>query len=145
MDGELIYNLMKKFSKIYEGLKDPIDPTADVEDFKEVFYDNIPLHLQGINQDKIDKILKKITDEHPTMTESWNVYRVYNIDEDESDTIMYVKAISEDHAKIRASILSGNIQYSLYYYFKSSIMHEKYIKLKLDELEEEIEMLKNPK
>ena len=139
---------MKKFSKINESQKDPIDPTADIEDFKEMFMDEIP----GLYEVKIDKICKNITDAHPTMTEMWNIYRIYIAYENEEDneTVMYVKAISHDHAKIKASTIKNDTSILIPeiggdYPYKSAYLSEREVKLKLDELEEEMEMLKNPK
>lgn len=133
--------------KIFESdsSKEPIDPNSDVEDFKEKFakkkmYNNTLM----IDEPGIKGVLDNITNSNPTMTDDWEVYGVFNKYDNEGDYIIYVKAVSENHARVKASTIKNNIEYIATDFYGAIKISKEEIDGKIDELQNEIHLLKNP-
>lgn len=140
---------MKHLRKYNESLsKDPIDPTLDVEDFKEKFakkkmYNNELV----INTPGIKRILDIILNNNATMTDDWKIYGIYNTDDDgrkQGDYMFYVKAISKDHARIKGATYRNNIEIISTGYYRAEELSEDDIDGMIDALQHEIHLLKNP-
>ena len=98
---------MRKFSKINESIedKDPIDPSEDVKEFKEKFTsDSLDPNS------RIAKIFSQIESSYPTMTDEYETYRVLRLDDNGRvrSVLGYFKAVSENHARIRAAVIKNN-------------------------------------
>ena len=142
---------MKKFSKICES-KQPIDASIDVEEFRNSgLYDEL-IENGWISHD-IDEILDEIEDNSPTMTDDWEVYKVVYESEDEGgnvDVICFVKAISENHAFIKASLIKDDYniifieEYHAYTLNKKGVVNSiNNIKSEIRDCEEKLEQLNN--
>ena len=136
--------------KIFESdsYKEPIDPNSDVEDFKEKFskkkmYNNKLV----IDEPGIKGVLDNITNANPTMTDEWEVYGVFNKDDNgrkQGDYILYVKAVSNNHARVKAATIKNNIEYISTGFYGAIKISKDQIDGKIDALQHEIHLLKNP-
>lgn len=140
---------MKHLRKYNESLKskEPIDPSSDVEEFKDKFakkkmYNNELV----INEPRIKGILDKIVNSDPTMTSDWKIYGVFNTDDygrKQGNYIFYVKAVSKNHARIKGATRNG-IEIISTGYYGAELLSDDVINARIDGLENEINLLKNP-
>jgi hypothetical protein len=143
---------MRKFSKINESIedKDPIDPSEDVKEFKEKFSKSYEA-WQDSNS-PISRMFREIESSHPTMTDEYETYRVDRLlwaDAKTGSVVGYFRAVSKNHARIRASIFKNNKEILLtgYYsaYMGANIGEEiKTIEDNIKKLQKELDELKNP-
>ena len=138
---------MKHLRKYNESLsKDPIDPTLDVEDFKEKFakkkmYNNELI----IDEPNIKRILDIILNNNATMTDDWEIYGIFAIDDKRrGDYMFYVKAVSKEHARLKGSTYRNNIEIISTGYYGAEELSERDIDGMIDALQHEIHLLKNP-
>jgi hypothetical protein len=148
---------MKHLRRYNESLesKEPIDPNLDVEDFKEKFAKNTKHGINArsyrneeiLNSPNIKRILDNIVDSNPTMTDDWKIYGVFNTDDNgrkRGDYMFYVKAVSENHARIKGSTFRNNIEIISTGYYRADVLSDDDINGMIDALEHEINLLKNP-
>lgn len=140
---------MKHLRKYNESLsKDPIDPTLDVEDFKEKFAKNKMYNNElVIDSPDIKRILDIILNNNATMTDDWKIYGVYNADDygrRQGDYMFYVKAVSKEHARVKAATYRNNIEIISTGYYKAEELSERTINIMIDALQYQISLLKNP-
>jgi hypothetical protein len=130
------YNESKKMVPLED--KEPIDPTSDVEDFKEMF-------ARKSEENLIKSILDNIVNNNPTMTDDWKIYGVFESNdngEKEGDYIFYVKAVSKAHARVKAATYrKESIFITTGYYGADELSDVDGI---LDNLQYQIHLLKNP-
>jgi hypothetical protein len=138
---------MKHLRKYNESLsKDPIDPTLDVEDFKEKFakkkmYNNELI----IDEPNIKRILDIILNNNATMTDDWEIYGIFRVDgKRRGDYMFYVKAVSKEHARLKGATYRNNIEIISTGYYGSEELSERDIDGMIDALQHEIHLLKNP-
>lgn len=155
---------MKKFSeRINESMvdKDPIDPSEDVKQFKEKFTSgsfsgSIETRLHSANpwldpNSRIAKIFAQIESSYPTMTDEYETYRVLRLDDNGRvrSVLGYFKAVSENHARIRASVIKNNKEIFLTGYYGANAGNNitdeiKIIEDNIKKLQKELDELKNP-
>lgn len=146
---------MRKFSKINESIedKDPIDPSEDVKEFKEKFSEFKP-------NNRASSELIDIESSYPTMTDEYDIYKVVELDEYGRELHYkgvkkpgygYYRAVSRNHARIKASIANLRSDIFLTGFFDgikveySDIKSEiKSLELKKQNIENELDNLKNP-
>jgi len=142
---------MRKFSeRINESMmyKDPIDPSEDIKEFREKFSEFKP-------NDRESRSLNDLESNYPTMTDEYDIYKVVELDDYgrplKKPGFGYYKAVSVDHARIKASIVNSRGDIFLTGFFggvkvtESSIESEiKSLELKKQNIQEEIDNLKNP-
>jgi len=139
---------MRKFSKINESIedKDPIDPSEDVKEFKEKFTsDSLDPNS------RIAKIFAQIESSYPTMTDEYETYRVLRLDDNGRvrSVLGYFKAVSENHARIRAAVIKNNKEIFLTGYYSANAGNNitdeiKIIEDNINKLQKELDELKNP-
>jgi hypothetical protein len=147
--SELGMNNHDRVAEVNESLKskEPIDPSSDVEEFKEKFakkkmYNNELV----INEPRIKGILDKIVNSDPTMTSDWKIYGVFNTDDNgrkQGNYMFYVKAVSKNHARIKGATRNG-IEIISTGYYGAELLSDDVINARIDGLENEINLLKNP-
>jgi|LauGreDrversion4_2_1035121.scaffolds.fasta_scaffold923805_1 hypothetical protein len=136
--------------KIFESgsSKEPIDPSLDVEEFKEKFANKKMYNGSSIvDEPGIKGILDNITNTNPTMTDEWEVYGVFNKDDNgrkQGDYILYVKAVSKNHARVKAATIKNCIEYISTGFYGAIKITKEEIDGKIDALQHEIHLLKNP-
>ena len=153
---------MKKFSeRINESMmdKDPIDPSEDVKEFKEKFFSTTPegTTAKTIQSNYLDpnsplsKIFREIETSHPTMTDEYETYRVDRLDDNGNvrGVVGYFRAVSKNHARIRAAIFKNNKEILLTGYYSAykgaNIGEEiKTIENNIKKLQKDLDELKNP-
>ena len=143
---------MKHLIRYTESLqsKEPIDPTLDVEEFKDKFSKKKSWSEVGalaIDEPNIKRILDNIVSSNPTMTDDWKIYGVFNTDDNgrrRGDYMFYVKAVSENHARIKAATFRNNIEIISTGYYRADVLSNDDIDGMIDALEHEINLLKNP-
>jgi len=143
---------MKHLRRYNESLesKEPIDPNSDVEEFKEKFAKKkswLKVGDLAINNPNIKSILDNIVDSNPTMTDDWKIYGVFNTDDNgrkRGNYMFYVKAVSENHARIKGSTFRNNIEIISTGYYRADVLSDDDINGMIDALEHEINLLKNP-
>jgi hypothetical protein len=112
---------MRKFSKINESMidKDPIDPSEDVKEFKEKFSKSYEA-WQDSNS-PISRMFREIESSYPTMTDEYETYRVDRLDDNGRvrGVVGYFRAVSKNHARIRASIFKNNKEILLTGYYSA--------------------------
>ena len=152
---------MRKFSRINESIedKDPIDPSQDVKEFKEKFFSVDPegptkkiIYASYLEPNsKLSKIFREIESSYPTMTDEYETYRVLRLDDNGRvrSVLGYFKAVSENHARIRAAVIKNNKEIFLTGYYSANagnnIVDEiKIIEDNIKKLQKEIDELKNP-
>ena len=143
---------MRKFSKINESIEDknPIDPSEDVKEFKEKFLDSLGnYHLE--KDSRLSKIFREIESSYPTMTDEYETYRVLRLDDNGRvrSVLGYFKAVSENHARIRASVIKNNKEIFLTGYYSANAGNNitdeiKIIEDNINKLQKELDELKNP-
>ena len=146
---------MRKFSKINESIedKDPIDPSEDVKDFKEKFSKS-KSYWEDPNS-SYAKAFAQIESSYPTMTDEYETYRLVKLDDNGRvrQVLGYFKAVSENHARIRAAVIKNNKEIFLTGYYGANtgnnIGEEIQLKIKMIEdsmtkLQKELDELKNP-
>ena len=141
---------MKHLIRYTESLqsKEPIDPSSDVEDFRENFakkqmYNNELV----INEPRIKGILDSIVNNDPTMTDDWEIYGIFNTDINggrRGDYMFYVKAVSKEHARLEGATYRNNIDIISTRYYGAEELSEGDIDGMIDALQHEIHLLKNP-
>ena len=141
---------MKHLIRYTESLqsKEPIDPSSDVEDFRENFakkqmYNNELV----INEPRIKGILDSIVNNDPTMTDDWEIYGIFNTDINggrRGDYMFYVKAVSKEHARLKGATYRNNIDIISTRYYGAEELSEGDIDGMIDALQHEINLLKNP-
>jgi hypothetical protein len=147
---------MRKFSKINESIedKDPIDPSEDVKDFKEKFSKSNNEAWLDPNT-KSAKAFAQIESSYPTMTDEYETYRLVELDDNGRvrRVLGYFKAVSENHARIRAAVIKNNKEIFLTGYYRANtgnnIGEEIQSKIKMIEdsmkkLQKELDELNNP-
>jgi len=147
---------MRKFSKINESIedKDPIDPSEDVKDFKEKFSKSNNEAWLDPNT-KSAKAFAQIESSYPTMTDEYETYRLVELDDNGRvrRVLGYFKAVSENHARIRAAVIKNNKEIFLTGYYDANtgnnIGEEIQSKIKMIEdsmkkLQKELDELNNP-
>ena len=143
---------MRKFSKINESIedKDPIDPSEDVKDFKEKFSKSNNEAWLDPNT-KSAKAFAQIESSYPTMTDEYETYRLVELDDNGRvrRILGYFKAVSENHARIRAAVIKNNKEIFLTGYYSANagnnIVEEiKIIEDNIKKLQKELDELKNP-
>ena len=142
---------MKHLIRYTESLqsKEPIDPTLDVEEFKDKFSKKKSWSKVGalaIDEPNIKRILDNIVSSNPTMTDDWKIYGVFNTDDNgrrRGDYMFYVKAVSENHARIKAATFRNNIEIISTGYYRADVLSNDDIDGMIDALEHEINLLKN--
>lgn len=138
---------LRRYSESLQG-REPVDPSSDVEDFREKFakkkmYNNELV----INEPRIKGILDSIVNNDPTMTDDWKIYGVFNTDDNgrkRGDYMFYVKAVSKEHARVKGATYRNNIEIISTGYYKAEELSEEDIDDMIDALEYEIKLLKNP-
>ena len=140
---------MKHLRKYNESLKskEPIDPSSDVEEFREKFakkkmYNNELI----IDEPNIKRILDIILNNNATMTDDWEIYGIFNTDDygrKQGNYIFYVKAVSKNHARIKGATRNG-IEIISSGYYGAELLSDDVINARIDGLENEINLLKNP-
>lgn len=153
---------MKKFSeKIYESMmdKDPIDPSEDVKEFKEKFFSVEPTGATAKTiqsnylepNSPLSKMFREIETSHPTMTDEYETYRVDRLDDNGNvrGVVGYFRAVSKNHARIRAAIFKNNKEILLTGYYSAykgaNIEDEiKTIENNIKKLQKDLDELKNP-
>jgi hypothetical protein len=153
---------MKKFSeKIYESMmdKDPIDPSEDVKEFKEKFFSVEPTGATAKTiqsnylepNSPLSRMFREIETSHPTMTDEYETYRVDRLDDNGNvrGVVGYFRAVSKNHARIRAAIFKNNKEILLTGYYSAykgaNIDDEiKTIENNIKKLQKELDELKNP-
>lgn len=155
---------MKKFSeRINESMmeKDPIDPSEDVKQFKEKFTSgsfrgSIETRLHSANpwldpNSRIAKIFAQIESSYPTMTDEYETYRVLRLDDNGRvrSVLGYFKAVSENHARIRAAVIKNNKEIFLTGYYGANAGNNiadeiEIIENNIKKLQKELDELKNP-
>jgi hypothetical protein len=142
---------MRKFSKINESIedKDPIDPSEDVKEFKEKFSKSYEA-WQDSNS-PISRMFREIESSYPTMTDEYETYRVDRLDDNGRvrGVVGYFRAVSKNHARIRASIFKNNKEILLTGYYSAykgaNIGEEiKIIEDNIKKLQKDLDELKNP-
>ena len=143
---------MRKFSKINESIedKDPIDPSEDVKEFKEKFFSALGnYHLE--KDSRLSKIFRDIESSYPTMTDEYETYRVLRLDDNGRvrSVLGYFKAVSENHARIRAAVIKNNKEIFLTGYYGANAGNNitdeiKIIEDNINKLQKELDELKNP-
>jgi hypothetical protein len=142
---------MRKFSKINESMidKDPIDPSEDVKEFKEKFSKSYEA-WQDSNS-PISRMFREIESSYPTMTDEYETYRVDRLDDNGRvrGVVGYFRAVSKNHARIRASIFKNNKEILLTGYYSAykgaNIGEEiKIIEDNIKKLQKDLDELKNP-
>ena len=142
---------MRKFSKINESMidKDPIDPSEDVKEFKEKFSKSYEA-WQDSNS-PISRMFREIESSYPTMTDEYETYRVDRLDDNGRvrGVVGYFRAVSKNHARIRASIFKNNKEILLTGYYSAykgaNIGDEiKTIEDNIKKLQKDLDELKNP-
>ena len=147
---------MRKFSKINESIedKDPIDPSEDVKEFKEKFSKSNNEAWLDPNT-KSAKAFAQIESSYPTMTDEYETYRLVELDDNGRvrRVLGYFKAVSENHARIRAAVIKNNKEIFLTGYYRANtgnnIGEEIQSKIKMIEdsmkkLQKELDELNNP-
>ena len=153
---------MKKFSeRIYESMmdKDPIDPSEDVKEFKEKFFSVEPTGATAKTiqsnylepNSPLSKMFREIETSHPTMTDEYETYRVDRLDDNGNvrGVVGYFRAVSKNHARIRAAIFKNNKEILLTGYYSAykgaNIEDEiKTIENNIKKLQKDLDELKNP-
>jgi len=151
---------MRKFSRINESIedKDPIDPSEDVKEFKEKFRNDSnsnyskSYHEAWLDPNsRISKIFTQIESSYPTMTDEYETYRVLRLDDNGRvrSVVGYFRAVSENHARIRAAIFKNNKEILLTGYYgahlATNISEEiKIIEDNIKKLQKDLDELKNP-
>jgi hypothetical protein len=143
---------MKKFSeRINESMmdKDPIDPSEDVKEFKEKFSKSYEA-WQDSNS-PISRMFREIESSYPTMTDEYETYRVDRLDDNGRvrGVVGYFRAVSKNHARIRAAIFKNNKEILLTGYYSAykgaNIGDEiKTIEDNIKKLQKDLDELKNP-
>lgn len=142
---------MRKFSKINESIedKDPIDPSEDVKDFKEKFSDS-KSYWEDPNS-RLAKAFAQIESSYPTMTDEYETYRVLRLDDNGRvrSVLGYFKAVSENHARIRAAVIKNNKEIFLTGYYGANAGNNiadeiEIIENNIKKLQKELDELKNP-
>jgi hypothetical protein len=142
---------MRKFSKINESIedKDPIDPSEDVKEFKEKFSKSYEA-WQDSNS-PISRMFREIESSYPTMTDEYETYRVDRLDDNGRvrGVVGYFRAVSKNHARIRAAIFKNNKEILLTGYYSAykgaNIGDEiKTIEDNIKKLQKDLDELKNP-
>ena len=118
---------MKHLKKFNESLK-VVDPMMDVIEFREMFKDKIDR-----SGNYLKNILKNIESNYITQTDEYNVYEVYEVDIDgrTKSLIGYYKAISREHARIRAALYKHDIEIITTGFYDADLLSEPEIKEKL--------------
>jgi hypothetical protein len=159
---------MKKFSeRINESIedKDPIDPSEDVKEFKEKFFSAAPAGTANIDaataktihasylepNSPLSKMFREIETSHPTMTDEYETYRVDRLDDNGRvrGVVGYFRAVSKNHARIKAAIFKNNKEILLTGYYSAhlatNISEEiKIIEDNIKKLQKNLDELKNP-
>ena len=153
---------MKKFSeRINESMveKDPIDPSEDVKEFKEKFFGLEPtgetakkVHASYLEPSSpLSKMFREIEASYPTMTDEYETYRVDRLDDNGNvrGVVGYFRAVSKNHARIRAAIFKNNKEILLTGYYSAykgaNIGEEiKIIEDNIKKLQKDLDELKNP-
>ena len=142
---------MRKFSKINESIedKDPIDPSEDVKEFKEKFSKS-KSYWEDPNS-RLAKIFAQIESSYPTMTDEYETYRVLRLDDNGRvrSVLGYFKAVSENHARIRASVIKNNKEIFLTGYYAANAGNNiadeiEIIENNIKKLQKELDEIKNP-
>ena len=142
---------MRKFSKINESMidKDPIDPSEDVKEFKEKFSKSYEA-WQDSNS-PISRMFREIESSYPTMTDEYETYRVDRLDDNGRvrGVVGYFRAVSKNHARIKAAIFKNNKEILLTGYYSAhlatNISEEiKIIEDNIKKLQKNLDELKNP-
>jgi len=143
-----------KFEKINESSKEPIDVEVDIAEFKEKLgkkYHDRFLRLYS-PAEKAEEMYNKYMSEiehlavsNPTMTDDWSIYEVYECDEmgRKNFTICYVKAISQLHARVKASTYRNNIEIVSTGFYSSVKINESEYQKRIQLLEKQLENIKN--
>lgn len=152
---------MRKFSKINESIedKDPIDPSEDVKEFKEKFFSVEPTGATAKTiqsnylepNSPLSRMFREIETSHPTMTDEYETYRVDRLDDNGNvrGVVGYFRAVSKNHARIRAAIFKNNKEILLTGYYSAykgaNIDDEiKTIENNIKKLQKDLDELKNP-
>lgn len=142
---------MRKFSRINESIeeKDPIDPSEDVKEFKEKF-SNSKSYWEDPNS-RLAKMFAQIESSYPTMTDEYETYRVLRLDDNGRvrSVLGYFKAVSENHARIRAAVIKNNKEIFLTGYYGANAGNNiadeiEIIEDNIKKLQKELDELKNP-
>ena len=153
---------MKKFSeRINESIedKDPIDPSEDVKQFKEKFFGVEPtgetakkVHTSYLEPNSpLSRKFREIESSYPTMTDEYETYRVVRLDDNDRvrAVVGYFKAVSQNHARIRAAVIKNNKEIFLTGYYGANTSNNiveniKTIEDNIKKLQKELDELKNP-
>ena len=100
---------------------------------------------------RIAKIFREIESSYPTMTDEYETYRVLRLDDNGRvrSVLGYFKAVSENHARIRAAVIKNNKEIFLTGYYGANAGNNitdeiKIIEDNIKKLQKELDELKNP-
>jgi hypothetical protein len=142
---------MKYLKKYNESYKEPLDAELDVDEFKKMFKSVIPKYNweTGIGKKySLEDNLNQIISDNPTMNDDWDIWGVYrreDIGNRHSRKLpysSYVKAFSEDHAKLKFSVDKKDIEY--FFNYEAEKLSKEDIEGIIDSFEYEIYLIKNP-
>jgi hypothetical protein len=142
---------MKHLKSYNESYKEPLDVESDVEKFKKMFKSVIPKYNWETGSDKkysLEDNLNQIISDNPTMNDDWDIWGVYrretigDMHSRKLPYMLYVKAFSEDHAKLKWSIDRKDIDY--FFKYEAEKLSKEDIEGIIDSLEYEIYLIKNP-
>jgi hypothetical protein len=129
---------MKHIRKFNESI-DVVDPMMDAVDFREKFSGEIS------KGSRLDHELRKIESNSTNQTEDYNIYEVYETDEDGRRKVRifgYFKAISEEHSKIKAAMFINKFEIAVSGYYISSLLTSNDIKDAINDYYDQIEDIK---
>tara|TARA_R110000782_G_scaffold188400_1_gene278442 strand:- start:296 stop:715 length:420 start_codon:yes stop_codon:yes gene_type:complete len=129
---------MKHIRKFNESI-DVVDPMMDALDFREKFSGQIT------KNSRLDHELREIENNSTNQTEDYNIYEVYETDEDVRRKVIifgYFKAISHEHSKIKAAMFINKFGIAVSGYYKSSLLTSNDIKDAINDYYDQIEDIK---
>lgn len=136
---------MKYLRSFNESYKEPLDVESDINDFYLKFFGSVDkLPLNDNRWSNFKEEADALISDNPTMTDEWEVYGVYSGPNlPNKAMIAYVRAISPLHAKVRLALSKNNKDCATSWY-GAELFSKDDIDGKIDELEHEINLLKNP-
>jgi hypothetical protein len=143
---------MKKFSQINESVSVDKEPIVeiDVVEFKNKFINNSE-RWKRFNfeiQERTINRLNQLVRENPTMTDDWSLHCIYNADDygrGSGSPIIIVKAVNNEHARLKAAIILENRDFFITGFYTPVEINDVRYKEMIDDLEERLGILKNPK
>ena len=131
---------LKRYNESYDD-KEPLDPMSDLDDFCRKFDFKSP----GVNQwIDFEEDSRYLISENPTMSDNWEIYGIFKYPHIvQASFIGYLRGVNEFHAQLRFALDKNNKSYASSWY-GAKLLTSDDIDGKIDELEHELNLLRNP-